>query len=261
MLINPIIILIIGSIFGSFATVVYSRFLIGQSIVDPSFSYCDNCEKNLRWYEKIPLVSFIFQKGRCNSCNQNIDHTYLLIELSVVLLVLISNLIAKDAVQLIMLCFLSTITLPVSLIDLKIKRIPNTISATFLIFVIISLILSKILLGVNNSNSLIQLITSGLIVIFFLAVYFFSRGGIGFGDVKLSAPISLLVGYFSWEQAVTGMIFAFYIGGILGVALLVLRKANRKFEIPFAPFMLLGNWLALIFGQSISIYIVDFWVP
>ena len=100
---------------------------------------------------------------------------------------------------------------------------------------------------------LTALIGAGTLFGLYLALALISPGGMGLGDVKLAGLLGLYLGYLGWAPLIVGAFGAFLLGGVFGLLLLLSRKAKRRSSIPFGPWMLLGAWIGVFFGDQISI--------
>jgi leader peptidase (prepilin peptidase)/N-methyltransferase len=148
--------------------------------------------------------------------------------------------------------------MPLALTDIAVHRLPNSLTyAGFLAGISASIIIS---IGEQSvapfRNSLLLAFISSLC---FLGLNLLSRGGMGMGDVKLAAMLGALLGPFGSSSVLAGFIFAFFLGAIIGLLLLVFKKATRKTLIPFGPYMLLGSWLALGIGVETCKEIINVW--
>lgn len=238
-----VLVIVLGAVFGSFATVLADRIPQGISIVRPR-SFCPNCKSQLTWIENIPVLSFLLLGGKCRNCRQKISFTYPLIEISMVILYLISFIRHGISTATLSLMILATLSVPLFTIDIKYKKLPDLLTLSgFGLGILISLTTTLL----SNSlrpfkHSIIYSIASA---IFFLIIYLVSKGGMGFGDVKLAMMIGSLTYFLSWKPYVSSYYLAFGLGSIYGLIMMVLKKAGRKTAIPFGPFMLIGIWLII----------------
>ena len=241
---------VLGLIFGSFATVLTYRIPRGESIVTPG-SFCPECRQPIRSYDKIPLLSFAILRGKCRTCHAKIGVTYPLIEISTVLLFVISFSIAKEVIQLISFIVLAVVTMPLVVTDFQLKRLPNRLTYAGILIGLVMAILASFRDGTALPLKQGLLLSAGLGIAFFL-LHVISRGGMGMGDVKLSIMLGALLFSVKVTTVVAGLFIAFLLGSIAGVFMIVARRATRKSAIPFGPFMLLGVWFALTFEKEIQ---------
>ena len=162
------------------------------------------------------------------------------------------------SIQLISLLALATLTVPLVVTDIKEHRLPNSLtSAGFIAGVGVSVISA---IKESSYGPLIHTLSVALLAgCAFLLLNLFSRGGMGMGDVKLAIMLGALIAPFGWQVLAMGFIVAFILGGICGLILLVIKKANRKTLIPFGPYLLVGAWLSLFFGAEKSQNFINLW--
>lgn len=140
---------------------------------------------------------------------------------------------------------LVTIGVPLTVIDVTLHRLPDRLTlALFLLSAIV--ILGDSLYHHNYTRLIPTLIGSLALPAFYLALMIISRGGMGMGDVKLAAGIGLVGGFFGVRTVLESSFAAYILGSVIGIGLMVAGKAGRKTAIPFGPFMLVGQGIALV---------------
>lgn len=255
---------IFGTIIGSFLNVVLCRYGTGRSL--GGRSKCAVTGKTLKWYELIPIISFIIQGGRSRYSKTRISLQYPLVEFFTGLLFL---LISK---KLLTICFdikiyivalifyfiIASFLVLIFVYDLKHKIIPDAFIFPLiflsLIFVFLNLFLPTNFLLLNHGN-LSVFLAGPLVSLPILLIWFFTKGrGMGFGDVLLTIPIGWLLGL---SAGFASILLAFWIGAIFGIFLIVVGKKNIKDQIPFGPFLILGFVLSLLYNIDMSL-IADF---
>ncbi|MFC1594820.1 prepilin peptidase [Patescibacteria group bacterium] len=223
---------------GSFLNVVVLRYGTGDSIIKTR-SRCFNCSHVLGWKELVPVLSFVLQKGKCRFCKSRISWQYPIVEiltgLVFVLLWLKFSAAGGSALGGLYWLVFFSLLITISVYDIKHKIIPDGL--------VYALILLTLIFSYQN-------ILAGLgAFAFFAFLWIVSHGAwMGFGDAKLMTGIGLFLG---WPLVLLGSLFAFWLGSVWGISLIILKKAGSKSEIPFAPFLVLGAFLAFIFGDSI----------
>ncbi len=245
---------VFGLIIGSFLNVYIYRLHTGKSL--SGHSHCMSCGTGLRPYELVPLLSYLFLRGRCRTCGCYIPVRYFIVELLTGLLFLAAYTIASSLTELVYFWSLLSILVVITVYDIRHFIIPDRL--TIALTLITLLWQGKLL---YQSGSLYDLGITALAALlgagFFYFLWFVSNGRwIGFGDVKLAVPLGLLVG----PAAVFSMIvFSFWIGAgvslaLIGTAKLIggqFRLRNRIFSltiksvVPFAPFLIAGSLLVL----------------
>lgn len=234
-----IVVFLVGLAVGSFANVLIDRLPKGESVL-VGRSRCDWCKKTLRWYELIPVISFVIQGGRCRRCHKPLSIQYPLIELiSAIGFVILYSLFSSKSLNLQIssyLIFLSLLVIFVS--DLKYQIIPDSM-------IILGLIGAIGQIGAKTNN----LFAGVGAAAFFLLLFLVTRGrGLGLGDVKLAFLLGLLLGFPSIIVALYG---AFLTGAIVGVILIVRGQKKLQSKIAFGPFLIIGYCIALVWSDQI----------
>lgn len=251
-----VVVFLLGLIIGSFLNVVIFRLNTGRSI-SRGRSKCLSCGKSLVWYELIPVFSYLFLRGKCKKCNAPISPQYPIVEfvtgISFVTLFWVS--IARFGVtqeMFIHFAFLATIAslfIVMIVYDIRHKIIPDQINFTFIALSMVSIVWRYLTLP---GFSAIDFFLAGPAIAFpFFLLWFFSKGrALGFGDVKLMLGMGWFLGF---GTAALGVLFAFWLGGLVGILLLAFSKRySRKSEIPFAPFLIIGAAVAAVWGITLT---------
>jgi prepilin signal peptidase PulO-like enzyme (type II secretory pathway) len=242
---------VLGIIVGSFLNVVGLRWNSGLTIGGRSF--CVTCKRQLRWWELIPVVSFVLLGGRCRGCRAKISWQYPLVELwtgivfSAVFYVLNPSTLV-EVFQYALVVSVFCIYTVILIYDLHHKIIPDE-----LVYASLGVaILLNIWVG---NHSLLDWAMGPVIFLFFGFIWLVSRGrAVGLGDAKLGASIGFLLGA---AQGLSAIVLAFWIGtavvliymalGRVSALLIGGKRLTMKSEIPFGPFMVMGALIALIF--------------
>ena len=139
---------------------------------------------------------------------------------------------------------LISVGVPLSMMDIISRRLPNVLTSA--LFVLSAIIISISGIVDHASSRVISSFIDSLVLsISFLIVSFATRGGMGMGDVKLSAGIGLIAGFYGTQTLFLSTFLSFILGALVGVALLLLRKGNLKTALPFGPFMIIGQLVAM----------------
>jgi leader peptidase (prepilin peptidase)/N-methyltransferase len=228
-----------GLALGSFLNVVAARVPLRRSIVRPP-SACMSCGQEIRWYDNIPLVSYVLLRGRCRHCGIRIHFVYPAVELLTAVLlagcVLAFGLSAEAAVA----AFFCAVLVAVSAIDIEHRIIPNRIV----------LPATVVVLAANTARDLSpEWIIAGVAASgFLLAAALVYPAGMGMGDVKLALLMGVALGKTVPVALIVGMLAAM----IPGIVLFARHgKKARKMGIPFGPFLALGSVVALFWGHGI----------
>ncbi len=241
-----IISIIFGAIMGSFLNVCSIRLPKEESIVAPG-SHCPQCKKPIKFYDNIPLVSYLLLKGRCRYCHSPISIQYPLVEGITALGSLI--LFMKFGLSLSYLIYFAFVAalIVITVIDLYHQIIPDVIS---LPGIGVGLLASLIIPQITFLNSLLGVLLGGgsLFLVATLYQWLFKREGMGGGDVKLLAMIGAFLG---WKAVILTILLGSLIGSITGIIIMVSKGKDFKYAIPFGPFLSLGAVIALFYGPSL----------
>ncbi|MDO8466556.1 MAG: prepilin peptidase [bacterium] len=234
-----------GTAIGSFLNVLALRYEDGGKIFRQDIltgrSRCPYCKKILRWYELIPLLSFLFQLGRCRRCGKALGWQYPIVEIAGGLIFALTPLYLPNAP--IWIAILLTLLL-ITLVDLRLLVIPDQLNVLLALLAIGLFI--KDFSGPILINHLLGAVV-GFLIIGLLVLG--SRGrGMGIGDWKFVAALGLL---FGWPKILILLALAFVAGGVAGAVILLLRIKKLKDAIPFGPFLALASLLTIIFGDVI----------
>ncbi len=236
------IVFIFGLAMGSFLNVLIDRLPRGQNVIS-SRSRCDHCKKTLRWFELIPLLSFILQRRRCRRCHKILSWQYPVVELVtavgfVVIAIQSQAFEFPQSLALIGQWLIFSSLLVIVVADLKYQIIPDSMVVAGVVGVIGSI-------GVIGENVLAALSASA----FFFVLWLITRGrGMGLGDVKFAFLMGLMVGF---PHVVLASYLAFLTGAGAGVILILLGRRKLKGRIAFGPFLVLGTVIAHLWGAPL----------
>ena len=248
-----VVFFILGSVLASFYGVIGERLPKGESILRPKYSYCPNCKKRLKWYELIPIFSYIIQGGKCNNCKKSIPIIYLFIEIVSGLLFAVSYYSFGFSYELIVALTLVSFFIIVIVSDLTYMIIPDEVTLTCGIIIII--------VNFLNYGFMEGLIKTGWGIVTFLVMYgvlllgylLFKKEALGGADVKLMFLAGLTL------HPILGVLVIFLASCIALPISLVIYMTDREHEIPFGPFlaaaMLLLYFLKIDMDIFLSIFI------
>ena len=231
-----------GAIFGSFLNVVAYRLPRRESLVRPA-SRCPSCGTPIRPYDNIPVLSWLLLRGRCRNCSAPISVRYPLVEALTAALCVAAVLAKTGAAQIALSVALVLLLVPIALIDLEHRIIPNRLTALG------ALLAVGIGTGLDPSGEPGRLIAGVAAGGGLLLAVFAYPGGMGMGDVKLAGVMGLFLG-----AAVAPAVFVALLAGVLFGALVIARKGareGRKTAVPFGPFLALGSIVAIFAGEPI----------
>lgn len=237
---------VMGLIVGSFLNVCIHRLPRDESVVAPP-SRCPACGALIRWFDNIPLLSFLFLGGRCRACRGRIAWRYPLVEALTGSLFLLTvsrfGIAARTIFVLIFICGLIVATF----IDLDHEIIPHAITLPGIPLGLVGSLITRDPSPRDAAAG--ALIGAGLV--YLVAVYAevaFKKESMGGGDVNLLAMIGAFLG---WRQALLSFFSAVVTGACVSVALIATRVLSRKDRIPFGPFLSLGAIVALFWGHVV----------
>ncbi|MCX7857615.1 MAG: prepilin peptidase [Deltaproteobacteria bacterium] len=237
---------LVGLAVGSFLNVVIYRLPRGRSIISPG-SFCPKCETPIKFYNNIPVLSYLFLKGRCKNCNSNISLRYPIIELLTGILFYFLFDQKGLGLEFVVSVFFVSLLITISFIDLDFQIIPDVLS-------IGGLFVGLFLSFFRNPHFYFKDSIYGALVgggILFIIAYGYElltkREGMGFGDVKLLAMIGSFTGV---RGALFSLISGSLFGTILGLFLIYVKGKDLRYAIPFGPFLSMGALCFIFFGDN-----------
>ncbi len=236
------IIFLLGLFIGSFLNVCIFRIPQGQSIIQPP-SHCPNCGTFLSPLDLIPVLSYIFYKGKCRYCGKHISLQYPIIELSNALLYFFLFEKYYFNINFIKYAFFSSLLIVIAMIDSRWYIIPNSCN-------LLGLIVAGIFLAQQQfcTEVLIDALFGFLIgggIFFIITLLTNAMGG---GDIKL---MSVLGFAFGLKKIILIMFLSFVTGALISFYLLITRKKNKKDYIPFGPFIAISTGIVMFLGTEI----------
>ncbi|MDQ4137436.1 MAG: prepilin peptidase [Actinomycetota bacterium] len=260
---------VFGALIGSFLNVVIARVPAGRSIVRPP-SACGACGSAIRWYDNVPVVSWLVLRARCRDCGARISARYPLVELltagffALIAAAFLTPVLEATkpataigaALALAAYLYLAGISVALAAIDLEVFRLPNKLVLPAYVVGALLLGAAAVLTGEPG-----RLVPAALGAIAMFGVYFLlalaQPGGMGMGDVKLAGVLGLFTGWLGLGPLLVGFLLAFLLGGLFSILLLAMRRATRRTGIPFGPWMLAGTWGGILAGNAIASWYLD----
>jgi leader peptidase (prepilin peptidase)/N-methyltransferase len=235
---------VLGAVVGSFLNVIILRLPEEKSIVFPA-SHCPKCRHAIRVYDNIPLISYLFLKGRCRDCGGSISLRYPLVEgLTAILSLLIYW---KFGPSLQYLCvFLFTCSLVViTFIDLDHQIIPDVISLPGIPVFFLAAIF---VMNLRFLDAFLGFLIGGGVLYSVAFVYelITKREGMGGGDIKLLAMIGAFLG---WQSLLFVLLISSFAGAAVGITIMIVKGRDMKYAVPFGPFLSLGAIVYLFFSS------------
>lgn len=236
---------IFGSVMGSFYHVLATRLSNGVSIIKPA-SHCENCKHVLKWYELIPIISYIIQGGKCRKCKTKMPISYLLMEICTGILFAVCYHVFDTPLEITRAIIFVSSLIIIIISDIEYMIILDEI----LIFAIASIILIDIIDIGFYETSIKILCGAGafatMLLIKKLGDYIFKQDSLGGGDIKLMFLVGLVIGY---EMSICNIFFATFIAFPIALFLLISKKDNI---IPFGPFLSMAAILLYIWGLTFT---------
>lgn len=233
---------LLGAAVGSFLNVCIDRLPAGQSLVTPP-SHCPSCGYRLKPRDLIPIISYLRLKGKCRVCGASIPGRVLFVEcFSAAVFTLLMwrfGLSTFLAISTLYTCILIVI----AVIDLEHGLILNLLTYPG---IAVGLLLSSFSSDIGILRSLTGSAVGMVIIVLIILV---SRGGMGMGDAKLAAMLGAMLGF---PAILLGLLIAVVTGGMVALVLLILKMKGRRDSIPFGPFLAIGGWVALVYGNTLT---------
>ncbi|MBK5251160.1 MAG: prepilin peptidase [Peptostreptococcaceae bacterium] len=236
--------LVLGIIIGSFLNVVIYRLPSNKSIVSPP-SACGSCGHRLGPIDLVPVLSYMFLKGKCRHCGAKISARYPLVELLTGGLFALLFWRYGLTIAFIKYAILACILISAGFIDMDHRIIPDELNLFGLIAGIVFLFFP---VGLSLKSSILGLLAGGGFLLFVAVI---SRGAMGGGDIKLFAVIGLFLGI---EKTILAMFLTFLVGGIAGILLIATGIRSRKDYMPFGPFISLGAFITIMWYNQLIIF-------
>jgi len=221
--------------------------LLSLNLSTPA-SACPNCGHKIRFWENIPVLSYILLKAKCSSCSTNISIQYPIVELLTGFASLVVAYTFGPSLQTIAGLIFTWVLIALTLIDLKKQLLPDDITLPLLWG---GILLSFYDVFSNLNDSVIGAIAGYLILwsVYQLFKLLTKKEGMGFGDFKLLAALGAWLGYSYLPQII---LVSSVVGSIVGITMIVVGKNEQQQPIPFGPYLAAAGWIALIWGETIN---------
>jgi len=244
---------LLGLLFGSFANVVIHRVPRKESIVRPA-SRCPSCGSAIAAWDNLPVLGWLLLRGRCRRCQAPISVRYPAVELAMaVLWALVAYRLWSDGLAWAVPAYLAVafVCVVLTVIDATSKLLPNRV--TYPAFPVVAGLLLGASLALGDLGRMQRGLLAALAVTaLFLLLFLVNPSGMGFGDVKFVPTLGLALGWLSWPVLAVGIFAAFLLGGVIGVAAMVVLRLGRKSLLPFGPWLAAGALLAVLAGSQIA---------
>jgi leader peptidase (prepilin peptidase)/N-methyltransferase len=246
------ILVLLGLAVGSFLNVCIHRLPKGQSLSSPP-SRCPSCGYGLRWFDNIPVLSYLFLGGRCRKCGARISIRYPLVELITMALFVLHGAVFGWTAMLVPRLVFACAMLVLFAIDLEHQLLPDAIT---LPGIVVGLISSTVL-PPGIMESLIGVVVGGGVLWLIGEVYFRYAGheGMGGGDVKMLAMIGAFLG---WKLVIVTLVLSSVTGALIGVLVLVSRRGGLRYALPYGTFLAMGAVVGSLVGDRILGWYISF---
>jgi leader peptidase (prepilin peptidase) / N-methyltransferase len=266
---TAVVLFLFGLAIGSFVNVLALRYRGDRFLFSPEViggrSRCPHCKRTLRWFELVPLLSFVVQGGRCRRCKKPIGLHYPLVELlSGLIFVFVPLRLGGDlALSVLWVAAFETLLL-ITYVDIRLQIVPDELNLFLGAVAVLAAVFfvnehgaanysffgaHAALFGLQGNFWLSHLVGALIGAVFFIFLIFLTGGkGMGWGDVKFSLPLGFL---FGWPDILPLYGTAFIAGAIVGAVLLLQKRKTMKSAVPFVPFMVFGAALVFFFGDSL----------
>jgi len=248
------ILFIFGLAFGSFLNVLIYRFSKGQNLKEifSGRSYCPNCKTTIRWYDNIPLISYLVLRGRCRNCGWKIPLRYPIVELlgGIIPVLIYWQFGSYGWITVISYTLLGYILFVLAFVDWYTFTVPDTLSVGG---TLLGLMLSFFRKDITPLESFLAALLGALIVVVLIFLYYKIRGVVpfGLGDAKVLA----LVGSFGGFTAVYCSLFLGSLIGILFFLPQIVKNRSLQFTVPFVPFLALGAFIGIFCKKFLGLFL------
>ncbi len=250
-----IIVFILGSIWGSFSNVCIHRMPYNEGVAKGR-SYCPNCKKQIRWYDNVPIFSYVILKAKCRDCSAKISIKYLLVELICALSFVWFFYLFGLSLTTLLFFILTIFFIIIFFIDLKHFIIPNELTFPLMVIGLVKTFdpnLNQYLFP-NFFNSVIGGVAGYSIIWMIIFIYkkLRNKEGMGLGDAKLLSAIGF---WFGWISIPFILFFSSFVALALAIPSLINKSKNLSSQIPFGPYLVLGCVLYLLLLEKIILYL------
>jgi leader peptidase (prepilin peptidase)/N-methyltransferase len=243
----------LGLVVGSFLNVCIYRLPRQQSVVWPA-SRCPQCHHPLKWYDNVPVLSYILLRGRCRSCQSPIPVTYPLVELVTAAVCVAAYVLFDPSLLLVSRLVFACAMIVLFVVDLQHRILPNVIT---LPGIVVGFIFS-LFVPPGWVDSLIGIVAGGGVLLLMAEMYYRLRKeeGLGMGDVKMLAMIGAFLG---WRLMLVTLVLSSFLGSVIGLGMIALKKGDMKYALPFGTFLAIGALVASVAGDALLTWYLGFY--
>lgn len=221
--------------------------LLSTNLASPA-SACPNCGHKIRFWENIPVISYLLLRAKCSSCGSKISAQYPAVELVTGIASLVVAYQFGVTIQTLAALGFTWVLIALTLIDLKKQLLPDNMTLPLLWA---GIFFSFFVLFSDLKSSIVGAMAGYLILwsVYHLFKLITKKEGMGFGDFKLLAALGAWVGFSYLPQII---LISSVVGAIAGISMLLLGKTKQQQPIPFGPYLAAAGWIALLWGESIN---------
>ena len=241
----PVLLAAAGLATGSFLNVCIHRLPRSQSVVWAA-SACTACGRPLRWFENVPVIAWLALRGRCRTCGARISPAYLLVELATPILFLLQYSVVGWQPLLAARLLLCAALIVLFVTDLRHRLLPDAVTLSG----IAAGLTVAVLVPPGLPEALVGAAAGGGLLLAVARAYAALRGeeGLGMGDVKMLAMVGAFLG---WQLTFVALLLATVLGSAVGIGMLALGLADRRYPLPFGSFLAAGAVAATVVGEPL----------
>lgn len=244
------IVFLYGIVFGSFLNVCIYRIPNNESIVNPP-SHCGSCGNKLVWKDLIPLLSYIFLKGKCRYCGEKISFRYPGVELLTGLLLVGIYFRYGLTFDFFKYCVLTLFLIVIALIDYDTTDVYSSVIYTGIFIGVMFLIFEKFM----YSGSIGDYVMGAAVGIVIIGGIYLITGGFGAGDIEIAVLCGVFLG---WKMEIYFILGSFIIGGVIATIIILMKKKSKKDYMPLGPSLAMGAYVVLIMGENLILRLIGF---
>jgi leader peptidase (prepilin peptidase) / N-methyltransferase len=237
-----LLVIIYGLLIGSFLNVCIYRIPRNESISFPP-SHCTNCGNRIKWYDLIPVISYLFLKGKCRYCGEKISIRYPIIEFTTGVIFLALNIEYGLSFNFFKYALLTCFLIVIGIIDFDTTDVYLKTTASGIITGIVFIVIEHFM-----HYNILTFIYGGLLGGGVITAIILLTGGMGWGDLEICAMIGLFLGF---KLTIVMLFFSFIFGGFAGIVLILLKLKSRKDYIPFGPYISTSCIFTIFLGERI----------
>ena len=243
---------VLGLCIGSFLNVCIHRLPRGESLVHPP-SRCPNCGYSLRWFQNLPILSWLALRGRCAGCGSAISARYPAVELMTAIVWVLLVWVTPVGWLLASRLVLATALIVLFMIDLEHQILPNSIT---LPGIAVGFAFSLVTFP-GPRDALIGILVGGGVLYGIALAYYLIRKeeGMGMGDVKMLAMVGAFLG---WRAVLVTLVLSSFAGALIGVALMASQRGSMRYALPFGTFLSIGALVAMLTGEQLVRWYMGF---